>query len=98
MGLDISSLTLLWNPLRKSERGFAELPAFEGTGDQERTRSVLEDVADRLANNFPYFHPLYAGQRLKPPHAMARLRSPAALNKPAGLLGRSGWLAGVGQE
>ena len=25
------------------------------------------------ANNYPYFHPLYAGQMLKPPHPVARL-------------------------
>ena len=33
---------------------------------------VLEDVAHRLGNNYPYFHPLYAGQMLKPPHPVAR--------------------------
>src|SRR5207249_1702406 len=26
----------------------------------------------RLIDNFPYFHPLYAGQMLKPPHPVAR--------------------------
>ena len=26
-----------------------------------------------MQDNFPYFHPLYAGQMLKPPHAIARL-------------------------
>jgi tyrosine decarboxylase/aspartate 1-decarboxylase len=29
-------------------------------------------VAHRLGNNYPYFHPLYAGQMLKPPHPVAR--------------------------
>ena len=33
---------------------------------------ILADVAHRLGNNFPYFHPLYAGQMLKPPHPLAR--------------------------
>jgi tyrosine decarboxylase/aspartate 1-decarboxylase len=33
---------------------------------------VLEAVAHRLADNYPYFHPLYAGQMLKPPHPVAR--------------------------
>jgi glutamate/tyrosine decarboxylase-like PLP-dependent enzyme len=32
----------------------------------------LEDVARRLGDNYPYFHPLYAGQMLKPPHPLAR--------------------------
>jgi glutamate/tyrosine decarboxylase-like PLP-dependent enzyme len=34
---------------------------------------VLQQVATRLQDNYPYFHPLYAGQMLKPPHAVARL-------------------------
>ncbi len=33
---------------------------------------VMSSVADRLTNNFPYFHPLYVGQMLKPPHPIAR--------------------------
>jgi glutamate/tyrosine decarboxylase-like PLP-dependent enzyme len=33
---------------------------------------VLSEVAARLADNYPYFHPLYAGQMLKPPHPVAR--------------------------
>jgi tyrosine decarboxylase/aspartate 1-decarboxylase len=34
---------------------------------------VLNATAERLHDNYPYFHPLYAGQMLKPPHAVARL-------------------------
>ena len=33
---------------------------------------VLDATARRLGNNYPYFHPLYAGQMLKPPHPVAR--------------------------
>src|SRR5471032_1180182 len=33
---------------------------------------VLMETAARLADNFPYGHPLYAGQMLKPPHPIAR--------------------------
>jgi len=33
---------------------------------------VLEATAHRLGDNYPYFHPLYAGQMLKPPHPVAR--------------------------
>jgi glutamate/tyrosine decarboxylase-like PLP-dependent enzyme len=32
----------------------------------------MRQVAERLADNYPYFHPLYAGQMLKPPHPVAR--------------------------
>jgi glutamate/tyrosine decarboxylase-like PLP-dependent enzyme len=39
----------------------------------ERLPEVLGTVAERLQDNFPYFHPLYAGQMLKPPHPVARL-------------------------
>lgn len=34
--------------------------------------AVLQEVADRLKDNFPYGDPLYAGQMLKPPHDVAR--------------------------
>ena len=33
---------------------------------------MLLKVAERLRDNYPYFHPLYAGQMLKPPHPVAR--------------------------
>src|SRR6516225_1329485 len=33
---------------------------------------ILDNVAHRLGDNYPYFHPLYAGQMLKPPHPLAR--------------------------
>ena len=34
--------------------------------------AVLDEAAHRLGDNYPYFHPLYAGQMLKPPHPVAR--------------------------
>ena len=34
--------------------------------------TVLAETAHRLGDNYPYFHPLYAGQMLKPPHPVAR--------------------------
>jgi glutamate/tyrosine decarboxylase-like PLP-dependent enzyme len=40
--------------------------------DEEAAERVLELTAHRLGDNFPYFHPLYAGQMLKPPHPVAR--------------------------
>jgi tyrosine decarboxylase / aspartate 1-decarboxylase len=40
---------------------------------------VLGEVAERLWDNYPYFHPLYAGQMLKPPHPIARLASALAV-------------------
>ena len=35
-------------------------------------KQILTEVAHRLGDNYPYFHPLYAGQMLKPPHPLAR--------------------------
>ena len=35
-------------------------------------RQILGEVATRLHDNYPYHHPLYAGQMLKPPHPVAR--------------------------
>lgn len=59
--------------LERLEDGFASLPAAAAPAPgAERARSVLLEVAERLRDNFPYFHPLYAGQMLKPPHPVAR--------------------------
>jgi glutamate/tyrosine decarboxylase-like PLP-dependent enzyme len=39
--------------------------------DPERVQSVFAELAERLDDNFPFFHPQYAGQMLKPPHPVA---------------------------
>jgi len=54
------------------EAEFAGLPAFEAAADLDAMARVLETTARRLGDNYPYFHPLYAGQMLKPPHPVAR--------------------------
>lgn len=56
------------------EPEFATLPKFEAdTGaSADQIAAVLEETAHRLGDNYPYFHPLYAGQMLKPPHPAAR--------------------------
>jgi glutamate/tyrosine decarboxylase-like PLP-dependent enzyme len=58
------------------EQQFAALPAagpaFESAADPGAMARILEGVARRLGDNYPYFHPLYAGQMLKPPHPVAR--------------------------
>src|SRR6201996_1839984 len=67
---------LLPSAFETLRREFARLPEFDlalaGAGDAERMAAVLETVAERLGDNYPYFHPLYAGQMLKPPHPIAR--------------------------
>jgi len=58
------------------EAEFGFLPSFEPASesdfDTEAISRVLEETARRLGDNYPYFHPLYAGQMLKPPHPVAR--------------------------
>ncbi|WP_235451437.1 aminotransferase class V-fold PLP-dependent enzyme [Yonghaparkia sp. Root332] len=39
--------------------------------DPEKVHAVLGELIERLDDNFPYFHPQYAGQMLKPPHPVA---------------------------
>jgi tyrosine decarboxylase/aspartate 1-decarboxylase len=61
--------------------GFAALPEFSyQTPEIERIDEVLSETAQRLQENYPYFHPLYAGQMLKPPHPVARLAYALAMN------------------
>jgi glutamate/tyrosine decarboxylase-like PLP-dependent enzyme len=39
----------------------------------DRAREVLAELLERLQHNYPFFHPCYAGQMLKPPHLIASL-------------------------
>jgi glutamate/tyrosine decarboxylase-like PLP-dependent enzyme len=39
----------------------------------EKAREVLDELIDRLRDNYPFFHPSYAGQMLKPPHPIASM-------------------------
>ena len=72
--LESDSLLLLHDALARMEQGFSSLPPHEASpGDPAALRKVLLEVADRMRDNYPYFHPQYAGQMLKPPHAVARL-------------------------
>jgi glutamate/tyrosine decarboxylase-like PLP-dependent enzyme len=54
------------------EAEFASLPGFGEPVYEAAMEWVLGAVASRLRDNYPYFHPLYAGQMLKPPHPLAR--------------------------
>src|SRR2546427_3058283 len=71
--LDTQSLTMLRRALDRLAAGFAGLPP-SGTQleDAAGLGRVLLDVAERLQDNFPYFHPPYPRQMLKPPHPPAR--------------------------
>ena len=72
--LDHDSLKILARALKKLDAGFSGLPQFAGAASGgPRMEEVLLALAEKLHNNYPYFHPLYAGQMLKPPHPVARL-------------------------
>ena len=72
--LDRASLKILEEALGKLDAGFAALPDYDArVPGAEGITETLSAVAERLQDNFPYFHPLYAGQMLKPPHPVARL-------------------------
>jgi glutamate/tyrosine decarboxylase-like PLP-dependent enzyme len=72
--LEKESLKLLQQALEKLDAGFASLPENPTEApEMSRAAEVLSLAAERLQDNFPYFHPLYAGQMLKPPHPVARL-------------------------
>jgi len=63
---------LLAHATEALEAEFAALPPFDELHYEAGMEWVLEAVAHRLRENYPYFHPLYAGQMLKPPHPVAR--------------------------
>src|SRR6266404_2459257 len=72
--LDQEGLPAFFEAVQRMEVGFSELPAYKNTTPGlERLGETLNATAERLRDNYPYFHPLYAGQMLKPPHPVARL-------------------------
>lgn len=73
MTLERKSLALFKDLLERLEEGFTGLPPFEPKVDLDRMESLLENVAIHLHDNYPYPHPLYAGQMLKPPHPIAHM-------------------------
>ncbi len=50
-------------------------PAFESDPSLavpvERAAAAIDELSERLHDNYPYFHPSYAGQMIKPPHPIA---------------------------
>jgi tyrosine decarboxylase/aspartate 1-decarboxylase len=72
--LDKDGLKLLLEAVERLETSFADLPPQHTSAPGvQGIDEVLAATADRLQDNYPYFHPLYAGQMLKPPHPVARL-------------------------
>ena len=54
------------------QRGFGEFEPHESLHVSEADfDAAFAELAGRLTNNYPFFHPSYAGQMLKPPHPAA---------------------------
>ncbi|WP_437205379.1 pyridoxal phosphate-dependent decarboxylase family protein [Planctomicrobium sp. SH664] len=73
MKISRESLELLGNALSRLQEGFEHLPPTGVERQPDLIRPVLEAVAVRLQENFPYHHPLYAGAMMKPPAEIAQL-------------------------
>jgi glutamate/tyrosine decarboxylase-like PLP-dependent enzyme len=73
MKFEDQSIAWIQRALPTLAEGFSSLPANESPSiDADAMLAVLQETATRLRENYPYFHPLYAGQMLKPPHPVAR--------------------------
>ena len=79
MMLETQSLSILYEAVERLEKGFNDLPDRDIDVDMSGLRAVMLEVADKMHDNYPYHHPLYAGQMLKPPHSIARLAYMLAL-------------------
>ncbi len=73
MSFDGEELALLDEAIRRVRDGFQNLPAATHAFYRDGMRDALLAAAERMRDNFPYHHPLYVGQMLKPPHPIARL-------------------------
>ena len=63
--------------LASQEDGFSRWEEFDPDAsthvDDNTVSGVLAELTERLRVDYPYFHPRYAGQMLKPPHPVAIL-------------------------
>ncbi|HNP20186.1 MAG TPA: aminotransferase class V-fold PLP-dependent enzyme [Fulvivirga sp.] len=71
-------LVILQGALEKLQTHFKHLISSPDT-DLDKVAGTLDQVVDRLSDNYPYFDTDYAGQMLKPPHTIARLAYSLAL-------------------
>jgi glutamate/tyrosine decarboxylase-like PLP-dependent enzyme len=52
--------------------GFGEFTRHDSLALKDsEVQATLDELASRLQDNYPFFHPRYAGQMLKPPHPVA---------------------------
>ncbi len=58
----------------------ASVPSDPLAVDTDAVAAALGELMERLGDNYPFFHPRYAGQMLKPPHPVAVLGYLAAMH------------------
>lgn len=68
----LSLFSLLSLAQSRLDEGFSSLPPAPTQALNSQAAAILNETAVRLQDNYPYAHPLYAGQMLKPPHPIAR--------------------------
>ncbi len=74
VGLESESLRILEKAVNSLSSGFQSMDEFRSIPyDMKLLEDILMQAAERMKDNFPYFHPMYAGQMMKPPHPVARL-------------------------
>ncbi len=66
MLIEKESLGILHEAIRYLEQGFQELPEFSHVVDTDALSKILSEVAKKMQDNYPYPHPLYIGQMMKP--------------------------------
>lgn len=69
-------LPILKNALRKLDSwrsSYGEIPESVSDDYLEQINGIAERLATRLEGNYPFHHPSYAGQMLKPPYPIAWL-------------------------
>ena len=73
-GIDLSLVEMGLQALAEWE---ARWPVFSTDQtlavDPRIARGVINELTIRLQDNYPFFHPAYAGQMLKPPHPIASI-------------------------
>lgn len=74
-----TDLPLLQEMLAILNEGFSDLPPLEQTMSLPLMQATLQETAVAMQDNYPYHHPFYVGQMLKPPHPIARLAYALAL-------------------
>jgi tyrosine decarboxylase/aspartate 1-decarboxylase len=73
-----SELKLLEGALANLQSEFSH-PIANTDVNENQLALILNQVADQMKDNYPYFDPKYAGQMLKPPHVVSRLAYMLAL-------------------